>query len=207
MGRKLEGRNLLSRSNCREIACCEMLQVISPLFCLTCALQASAIKHLQDTLAAKIRQGAAKGSAAAEATSNEWAVHSNYHHATYKGVVRREGKWDHPVRGDVDWPEELAEPVYKSFSKQWRDLFGSILPQQINRVKSKLQEAMAALHEGVQEDVVQQGCRRRSEVIALQGGLDFSGAVSYRSLADKLPQRVKRISYPALLFQHEGRNV
>ncbi len=138
--------------------------------------------QLHNSLAAKIRQGASKGSAAAEATSNEWAVHSNYHHATYKGMVRRGCTWDHPKRGNLDWPEELAEPVYKTFGKNWRDLFGTILPQQASHVKSKLQEAMKTLHEGIQRDVVQGGCRHKAEVVALQDGLDFSSSAFSRSL-------------------------
>jgi len=151
--------------------------------------QALAMDQLHNSLAAKIRQGASKGSAAAEATSNEWAVHSNYHHATYKGMVRRGCTWDHPKRGNLDWPEELAEPVYKTFGKNWRDLFGTVLPQQASHVKSKLQEAMKTLHEGIQRDVVQGGCRHKAEVVALQDGLDFSSSVSFR--LDSMLRRVK----------------
>lgn len=98
-------------------------------------------------------------------------------------MVRRGCTWDHLKRGHLDWPEELAEPVYNDFSKQWRDLFGTILPQQVNQVKSDLQRALTSLHNGIQQDIVQQGCRHQSEVVALQQGLDFSSSVSYCSLA------------------------
>eukprot|EP00435_Cladocopium_sp_Y103_P059151 s631_g21.t1 len=154
--------------------------------------EASAMEELHHTLASKIRQGASKGAAAAEATSNEWAVHSNYHHATYKGMVRRGCTWEHPSRGHLDWPEELAEPVYKKFSKNWRDLFGTKLPQQASDVKSRLQQAMQRLHANIQREVVQGGCRQETQVVALQEGLDFSSFISGR--LDAMLAHVKRHS-------------
>lgn len=87
--------------------------------------------------------------------------------------MRRGCAWEHPTRGHL---------VYKTFGKDWRDLFGAKLPQQ---VKTLLQQAMQTLHASIRREVVQGGCRQEAEVAALQEGWDFSSSVSGRALAHK----------------------
>ena len=180
-----------------------------------------AMSNLQSSLAAKVRAGAASGKAQAESTSNEWAVHSNYHHMTYKGMVRRDCEWSHPTKGNLDWPEELAAPVYDKwhgptwelvldwnttdrlrlnsrfdyrgisprpgdplvigkghrfnstprFGKDWRQLFGQVLPGQVAHVKQRLREASEHLHRDLRHEVLMAGCRGKDELDALQGSL------------------------------------
>jgi hypothetical protein len=57
---------------------------------------ATAIASHKMVLAWPYRQADASGMA------QDWSTHSKYHHATYKGMVRRNCQWQHPSKGELD---------------------------------------------------------------------------------------------------------
>ena len=83
--------------------------------------QYAATEGLQKNLRSKITKGAMDGRRQAAGTAEEWNTHSRYHHMTYKGMLQRSGVWNHPQKGRLDWPEELAAPVYDTCSDALRD--------------------------------------------------------------------------------------
>ena len=106
-----------TREECRRQAakqivksrCCEFSSHMAGIFA---QFQYAATEGLQTNLRSKITKGAMDGRRQAAGTAEEWNTHSRYHHMTYKGMVQRSGVWNHPQKGRLDWPEELAAPVY-----------------------------------------------------------------------------------------------
>jgi len=143
-------------------------------------LEARAADQLENRLQMKIRKGAQDGRQQAVGTVGEWNTHSNYHHGTYKGMVRRDGVWQHHTRGNLDWPEELAGPVYDRFTTDWRALFGQDLPAMVSDMREKIKKATSTLHNGLATDLASAGCRTKTQVNALQRGIDLDWLVARR---------------------------
>jgi len=143
-------------------------------------LENRATDQLEHKLQMKIRKGAQDGRRQAAGTVGEWNTHSNYHHATYKGMVCRNGVWQHHTRGSLDWPEELAGPVYDRFTTDWRTLFGQELPAMVSIARERLKKATIVLHDGLATELVSAGCRTKTQVHALQRGIDLDWLVARR---------------------------
>ena len=116
-------------------------------------------------------------------------LHSVYHHKTYNGMVQRQGTWNHHTKGHLNWPEELAAPVYDRFTKDWRDMFGRELPSHVKYLLNLLQQASKELHETIQKEVVSAGCRTAAQIQALQHGVDLDWLADKRT--SELLRRLK----------------
>ena len=86
-----------------------------------------------------LKNGAEKGTAAAMATVKSWWAtcrrtkqkrspkQNALHWATYNAVVRRDGFYVSPTFGEVDFNQELCDPMEKEFSIDWqRDMDGAV---------------------------------------------------------------------------------
>ncbi|XP_006822032.2 uncharacterized protein LOC102804676 [Saccoglossus kowalevskii] len=65
----------------------------------------------------------------------KWGAPMNrggYHSATYRATVNRDGVYNSPTAGAIDFNQDLSEPVYSSIVIEWDKLFSSVLSRILN---------------------------------------------------------------------------
>lgn len=64
-----------------------------------------------------------------------FALQSGLHHLTYNAVVRRNGVYTSGSAGEIDFNQELCDPMEKEFSTDWQSVLDSTIRRMLNEIE------------------------------------------------------------------------
>lgn len=124
---------------------------------------------VEQSLQPSIKSGAAKGNAAAMATVMSWGSKSRrsrnfrspesngLYWSTYQATARRDGVYTSASAGQVDFNQELCDPMEKEFSRDWQQTMDSTIKLLLADCEAKVLQLCNAVNRAVASGLSQKG--------------------------------------------------
>jgi hypothetical protein len=119
------------------------------------------LAEVNSTLKPKFRSGVERGQQQALATAESWGSKDKrtkterkgggLAHSTYQATAARDGSWTSPTVGEIDWNQELADPVQQAFMVGWEQTMNTKTNELLHACREVLKAAAADANEQIRE--------------------------------------------------------
>jgi hypothetical protein len=167
-----DGASSRMSRKCRSVFELEMMSITKKLDPVVNEFKDKIQNRINSALKPSMEKGAKEGREAALKTTMSWGSKSRrtrtdrgpekngLYWSTYFATVRREGVYVSGAAGEIDFNQELCEPMEKAFSAEWQRVFDASLRQALRTCEQKVLHICSLLDQSLATALTENGVRQ-----------------------------------------------